>query len=264
MWVVIQLRILHIYKGLNIDGDSTFGYGNNPPAFGIVSLNQEMSAFGTYSGNTLNTLPSSAQDMFYFMNGQWNDGSFWMYGNDGISGTVPTKFMYSGNPNISTSWNEISNGNPFITKKAAIIVNDLSLSSGSNVCYDFAFLFSREIGNDYLQNVNALIAQSTTAKTDFDLMNFNCNQVTLGIEQLDETQIGLHPNPTRGTFTLSFGDQAIDGEISVTDMNGRVLLVEEINHKNVKILDLDTKSGIYFVTIKTGFHTVHKRLIITE
>jgi len=109
--------------------------------------------------------------------------------------------------------------------------------------------------------VNALINIAITAKTDFDAMTtYNCDQVTLGIEQLDETQIGLYPNPTTGTFTLSFGNEAISGEVFVSDMNGRIIVQEKISSVSSKTIQLDANNGVYYISVRTDKGTVYKKL----
>ncbi len=257
-------NVMFAYNGDNND-EGVNSYGFNPPSSGIVALNQPMKYFTYFDGaiaSSINT-PANYQQL---LSGYWPNGSPWLYGDDGFSGTIPTNYVFQGNPIISSDWTMLSQGNIAPDDmKALMVMPEISLPVGSSVCHDFAVLYSRGSGQDAIGNANELINLAATAKSDFDAMtNYNCNQVTLGQKELRVDQIELYPNPTSGSFTLSFGDEAISGQVIVTDMRGRVILEEKISNENVKFLTLDTQSGIYNVSIKTEFNTIHKKLNITE
>lgn len=256
-------NLMYVYNGDNND-EFVNGYGVNPPAFGIAGLNKSMVHFFPYSNNALSN-PATPSQLYNLMSGIWANGSQWTYGGTGSGGAVTANFIYPGNPNDMSEWSEISLSNSGGDRRGVMIMEDVALLPGGEECYDFALLYSREQGNDALQNVNSLLALAATAKIDYDGMStYNCNQVTLGVDELDKSQVGLYPNPSTGQFSLSFGDELISGRIIVTDMKGSIVLDEEIQDENVKIFKLDTKNGVYNVSIITNIDTIHKRLIITE
>ncbi len=260
-------NLTYVYNADNFEGDSTYGFGANPPAFGLVSLNQELSHMGYFSNGASYPYndPSAPANYHNLMNGSWNNGTPWTYGGNGMSGVIPTNYMFPGNPNDTNAWSQLSANTTPTYQKTISTFKDVYFPPQSYVCYDFAFLYARESGFNNLQNVDALISIAATAKTDFDAMTtYNCNQVTLGLEQLDETQISLYPNPTTGTFTLSFGNEAFSGEVIVSDMDGRTILQEEITNVNSKTIQLDANAGVYFISVKTSKGTVHKKMMLTK
>lgn len=99
-------------------------------------------------------------------------------------------------------------------------------------------------------------AQYSSAMQRFTIDNFADGEYALafrngynGIEMLDKSYFSVFPNPTSGILRVSFG-QNINGELSVTDMNGKVLM-----HKKVKSaeIELDLKhlpAGTYVVVVR--------------
>ncbi len=86
---------------------------------------------------------------------------------------------------------------------------------------------------------------------------------SLGID--DETLnhvISIYPNPARDIITLAnTGSQTIT-QISISDMNGRVIqMISNNNTPNRQINIQDYASGIYFVRIQTATASVVKRII---
>ncbi len=257
-------NLMYIYNGDNNDESSgpASGYGLNPPAFGITSLNKEMKHFGffTNGGPFPYTDPISAAQYLNFMSGMWANGTPWTHNG------MTVNFMHPGNPNDANTWSEVTDANPSGDRRGVMTVADENLPSGEYVCYDFALLYARDLNNNNLLNVNILISQSGIAKTDFEAVTcYNCDVVTLGMdENVNASKVALFPNPSNGDFVLSFGDENLTGKIIVTDMSGRVVLQEDLHRENVKKLKLDNKTGIYNVLLLTDEFTVHKRLIINE
>ncbi|MEZ4699170.1 MAG: T9SS type A sorting domain-containing protein [Rhodothermales bacterium] len=131
------LGIGYVYNSDNEDLSGE-GYGSPPPAVGydffqgpIVPSpgdtarvrdrllpdmrNLQMTSFAFYYGGGCVTCePIVAQDFYYYMQARWRDGQRFTYGGNGrdvVGGgsTVPTSFMYSGDPFTNTGWTE---GNP--------------------------------------------------------------------------------------------------------------------------------------------------------
>ncbi|SHL32559.1 Ig-like domain-containing protein [Flavobacterium chilense] len=95
---------------------------------------------------------------------------------------------------------------------------------------------------------------STSKKADL-----NVEEVTAG----DNIAISIYPNPaTHNEFNivlpeLKSGDAAT---ITVTDMNGRKVLVKKLNVSSK--INHDLASGIYVVTVNAGTYNVSKKLIV--
>jgi extracellular elastinolytic metalloproteinase len=87
---------------------------------------------------------------------------------------------------------------------------------------------------------------------------------SLGID--DETLndvISIYPNPARDVITLTnTGNQTIT-QISISDMNGRVIqMISNNNNTPSRQINIENyASGIYFVRIQTATASVVKRII---
>lgn len=97
---------------------------------------------------------------------------------------------------------------------------------------------------------------------------FNGNaEVLPGILTFSETKkkLQLFPNPAQNTVNLLFPDQQIINSLSVTDLNGRNVLMEELTKKTIRSYSLNIstlKNGIYLITAKTETGSFLEKLII--
>tara|TARA_R110000737_G_scaffold282322_2_gene288975 strand:+ start:17507 stop:19132 length:1626 start_codon:yes stop_codon:yes gene_type:complete len=273
-------NMMYVYNADNNDelSSSGPGYGLNPPALGISSLTKKMEYF-TYFTNGASfpyTDPLSAPGYYNFMNGLWANGTQMYYGGTGSpsspgSTTIPTNYLFPGNPNIPYEWSEsdtVYGVNQPGDRRGVMTLEAESLPSGAFSCYDFAVLYAREPGNNvtnHKTNVNALKNIAAIAKTDFDAeWTYNCNlYTTLGTEKLEESSIGLYPNPSDGQFTLAF-DETLSGELLITDMTGRSVYHENFYNQNQIQVQLSEKTGIYLLSLSTAKGTIIKKISIQE
>lgn len=272
-------NMMYIYNSFNNDSGPN-GYGLNPPAAGISSLNKTMKHFTYFTNGAAFpfTDPSTAMQYYNYMQGKWANGSDMFFGGTGATGTIPASYMFPGDSDPThigtagidpgTTWDEASSVNPSGDRRGVMIVEDAVLNAGDNECYDFAVLYSREPGNDNMQNVTSLRTQAALAKMEFDsgydgTVNYNCDQVTLGIDQLDEAQIGLFPNPTSGKLTLSFGDIQLTGSVVVVqDLSGRIVFENRIDNSSEMKIEMKEKSGVYLLSILTEKGRINKKVVI--
>lgn len=111
-----------VYNGTSPDNDcqGVAGYGTELPLIGIDffegPLNDSGQQLGlssfvyfTNGANFAQTDPSSAAQYRNYMTGFWNDGTPFTYGGTGYnSGGPVTKFIYPGNPAVSSEWSEMN------------------------------------------------------------------------------------------------------------------------------------------------------------
>lgn len=109
-------KMLYAYNGENFDQASGAGpgFGENPPACGIVSLNKIIAAAGlvySWSSGTINGFndsPITHSDYWNYMNAKWKDGSPFLNGGPGhnswgdFPNLQPTNFLFDGNPATNT------------------------------------------------------------------------------------------------------------------------------------------------------------------
>ena len=82
-----------------------------------------------------------------------------------------------------------------------------------------------------------------------------------GISELKESSFSVFPNPTSGQIAVLFGS-SFSGEISVTDVNGKILL-----HKKVKDTEMDLNlkhfvAGTYFIIVNDGKSSATKKIVV--
>ena len=72
---------------------------------------------------------------------------------------------------------------------------------------------------------------------------------SLGNDALNNNKVKLYPNPTTGIFTIDLGNEIENSEISIHDLNGRLIKVFYKSNKSLIDIDLELDLGLYFVTV---------------
>jgi hypothetical protein len=83
------------------------------------------------------------------------------------------------------------------------------------------------------------------------------------IEESLAAQIGIRPNPTNGIFTLYFDGVAIDRNVEVFDIQGKLLLnkLSSMENKTIAFDISDFETGMYIIKISSDTETKALRLI---
>lgn len=186
-------------------GASSPGYGDYPPAMGLKLLNKDAGNFVYYmnGGPSLpNTDPVTPEHYWGYMNSKWKDGEDFIFGGTGYPGTTgatteKTNFVYSGNPYLNEGWTEMDtdgdgHANPNDEDKRFVLTAEsIALSSGQEVEYDYALIYSGDQG--YLENVNKLLSLSDDVQQFYndEVENYDCIVQGTGEEDpsLDEDNI---------------------------------------------------------------------------
>jgi hypothetical protein len=183
-------NLAYTYNGDNNDegGNGAPGYGINPPAVGIVSLNKAMDYFCPLlrSSTPGAGSPSNVTDYWNYMNGRWLDGTPWTYSGNGYqSGGAPTSYLYSGNPYTNQGWTEVNidgtgTSNSLLDRRNFMVLEAQNLPSGGEVSYDFAVITARP--GDHLRNVQGVIDLADEVKQYYDnnLVNYDCQETGTG------------------------------------------------------------------------------------
>ncbi len=169
-------NMIYFYNGDSNDQSDggKIGYGPNPPAVGILSLNNDMnySTYFTSSSAYPYNDPGPATEYYNFMSGKWANGSDMYYGGLGYAGSsgassTLSDYMFPGDSdplNWSTAgtdmtglfpngWDETENENPPGDRRGVLTNNSTSLDPGTFRIVDYAILFRRPVispeGNFY-------------------------------------------------------------------------------------------------------------------
>jgi hypothetical protein len=73
----------------------------------------------------------------------------------------------------------------------------------------------------------------------------------------------LSPNPSNGEFSIDLNNANVDGyQLTVTDLAGSIVHVQEINSNGTINVKLNVPSGLYFVRLSDGVKTSTQKMII--
>lgn len=95
-------------------------------------------------------------------------------------------------------------------------------------------------------------------------LNTNLNDCTSsGLSSEANTEPIIYPNPAKEQINISF-DSPSKGQISLLDLSGKVVLVEQIHGKELA-LDLATiHAGIYMLAIETDLFSFERKIVLVK
>jgi len=150
------LHTFYAYNGKVTDGaPSPYHYGPAPPVQGVTFINKELSSFFNYN-NTAGNMgdPQTAEEYYGYMQGYWRDGTPIVYGGNGhhssVDDSIPTNYMYPGNPLDSAQWSEVSVGNVPHDIRGLGSIGVFDFLSGTNFPFDIAYVYNRDCDDSTL------------------------------------------------------------------------------------------------------------------
>jgi pimeloyl-ACP methyl ester carboxylesterase len=135
-------------------------------------------------------------------------------------------------------------------------------SSTGNAIGDVNFSVAIPNAGDYYLQVSAMPdASSWNYPYYFDL-SF---QSTTGIEELDESNVSIYPNPNDGIFELKIENQSSNLlHISILNTLGQSIYENDYN-QSVNKIDLGKQeNGIYFLKMTNRYNSVIKKIVIQK
>lgn len=249
-------NLVYAYNADNFDegGNGAPGYGANPPAIGIVSLNKDFEYFWYLQRSTISLL----SDYWNSMNGRNPDGSFWSHG---ITGAT-TQFLFDGVPGLGTGWTEMNidgNGtaNPMGDRRFIATSIEETFNPGDTLIYNYAIIVNRQ--GDHLENVQGLINYADSVQNYFNANNSDCSSnISLGLtEEFQFGKLEIYPNPATNQMNVVWNNVSAN-EIKIFSFQGLLINTIPISaNENEKLIDISGLSpGIYFVIIGSGVKKV--------
>jgi len=98
---------------------------------------------------------------------------------------------------------------------------------------------------------------------DFWIVKF-CDSTLTGIDQISNPEIYLYPNPTTGTFTLTYNSQLSlkNSQLIITDVLGRAVYSQPINNSTQSTINISQLSnGVYFYQLSNGKETWRGKVV---
>ncbi|MCB9170559.1 MAG: T9SS type A sorting domain-containing protein [Flavobacteriales bacterium] len=226
------------------------GYGEHPPAQGLVALNADLHAFAPIGGSVSSDL-TNAVTYYNYAIGLHADGSPMV---DLLTNAV-THYRYPGDPNDPSQWSEQSAMNaPGDRRFIASYGPWYNVAPGDTICLDLAFVFAQDTLGDNLSSVTLLKQRAAAVRAWYDQHATACNTyIPLAVPDHPSgpaPSITLRPNPTTGPITLGGAVQEVE-QVRVRDLLGQVVLARPVTPAQERItLDLgDLASGTYLVEL---------------
>ncbi len=250
------------YNGDNFDeGGVVPGYGENPPAVGMMILNREMEVAGYFDANPgPYGAPSSAVEFWNYLNARWKNGVNFTYGENGYLGDTPTNFIYPSAPTDldSLSWNERTEFNAPNDRRVFMASEPISLPAGGTACFDYAVLTSSRLGDSF-ENASALISQAPIIQAFYEGMpNVYCDY-TLSVNEIEEgNPVTIYPNPSNGTFSV---DLVGIFDLTIFSLDGRTVYAEQ-NANGETPIATNLASGTYVIKLTQNNTTYQTKIVI--
>ena len=246
------LNLSYVYNGDNLDENNggNLGFGQSPPAFGVVELTQGLSS------HVPNALVNGPQELYNCMLGLKPDGSNYV---DEFG--MPTKFVYHDNPNTSNGYSQWEQG--MVPGDQRFFTNTLTpvLTPGDTVQRSFAFIYAE--GNDHLNSVSNLMTVASQTKQFYDNEStIACEGGVWNVDEIEQRKdFTIYPNPVSGPFSVELSSFEDGVDLSVVDMLGNEHYQQRVSGKTVTI-NKELSAGVYLIVLTDGMDRVTKQLVI--
>lgn len=269
---------LNTFFGYNGDSVDNGIYGVYPPAQGVTFLSSPISSF-VYFNNTPSSPmsdPDTAAEYYGYLKGLWKDSTLIYYGGTGhasgpnTSNTI-THFVFSGDPNDSLGWTEITENNPVGDRRGVGAIGPFILSAGENICIDIAFINARDYSGDNLSSVTLLKQRALAIQSFYDSQDFDCPPIEMGVNAAfneNNNNFYVYPNPSKDYVYLEYElpKGKHKGKIIVYNLAGKEIKRISISNStnNIKLNNSTLPSGTYIYQLVSGEYVSAEKVIIIK
>lgn len=246
-------NMMYFYNG---DNDDDANYGIDPPAIGVVALNEPMYA------STTGSIGFSTAAIWNVMNGLESLGTPIMHP-DGYA----TTYTYSEDPNNVGGWSQYATGSSATDARGLMTSNHGSLdgyifnfNAPEEVKQTYAILYARN--GDHLQNVSQLLLDAAEVKVFHDTdSDVPCEGWWWSVDELDGADFNVYPNPASNQVNVT-NDFGLNMDITLLNIEGKVVYKNASSGTSSFIDVSDLNAGIYLIQITSDAGSVVKRLVI--
>ncbi len=240
------------------------GYGINPPAAGMVSLNEDIYVHWSWNNNfnpkTGN--PEEAEHYFNYLNAMWKDGSINSWGNN-------PNYMMSIELEDTTDLDFVTNIPDDRRSLHGVFLP--SFLPGESFCLDFAYVYARNTTYTAKQNAVLLMDYVDDIQVFYDDHFANCTDHTADFDNLSTTEfskdLGIELLKGTGLGELILSDNSTlpkHYSIQVINILGQPIFSVEWDSETELLMNLSKYSqGMYYIQIKNKGKSI-KTLPITN
>jgi hypothetical protein len=114
----------------------------------------------------------------------------------------------------------------------------------------------------------------TVSKTDFTSVDGTVTVIdedvlvdaeinsTVGVNSEINSSFSVYPNPTNGILNLEFGQELIEGRLSIYNSTGKEVLSQELTQNNYSLDLTSYSSGVYYIKMTSVKESITKKFII--
>lgn len=241
----------------NSDNDDDSFYGIDPPAIGVVALDQPM------NNCTTGSTGFSVGEIWNVMNGLEPLGTPIMHP-DGY----PTTYTFSDDPNDPTGWSQYATGNLTNDTRGMMTSNHGPIAGVDNygwtmpeeVTQTYAILYARN--GDHLQNVQQLFLDAADVKDFHDNdSDIPCEGWWWSLDEVQSSNFSVYPNPVSDIVNVN-NDLGLEMNLAVLNIEGKIVYSEKQVGTNAYIDVSSLNTGIYLLQITSDAGSFVKRLVI--
>ena len=115
-----------------------------------------------------------------------------------------------------------------------------------------------------IANVKFRVLTGNSFRSDIALDDFELKDTATAVGLNEETLTDLHvyPNPSKGMFTIELGTDISKAQVTILDINGRVIYENEIINPTTQIDLSSVEKGVYFLQLTANGNRANKKLIV--
>jgi hypothetical protein len=216
--------------------------------------------------------PDYAQEYYNYMTGYWKDTTQFTCGGSGYTGTVPTSWVYSSDPNYSSGTTDPNNTCGYWTdsgsggdRRLIMGTGPFTLNAGQMQEVEYAFVFSRDTAYPGYNKIAV-----AKLKTDVQKVRAFYNQINkpncflaLGINELVKADdFTVFPNPSNNLVHITTQVEGITTiKYELLDVIGKQIFQKETKENQFTISVNNLVAGIYFLRIETNKGSVVKKIV---